>query len=439
MSTATPPWPPEHEARRAVLVLMVAYIFSYIDRQILAMLVGPIKADLGVTDFELSLLNGLAFAVCFTVLGVWPVGQWADRGNRRNLAAAGVFFWSLMTAVCGRVTSYAGLFVARIGVGVGEATLAPAAYSMIADYVPPARRGRALGLFSMGIYFGIGVAIMVTGLVVQAVGSMPVMHWPVIGEVRGWQVAFLILGPPGMLVSLWLLTVREPVRREAAAATTDVRYVDVWRRIREHAGFYANLIFGVSMLTLTFNAVAFWIPAHLLRVHELSPLQVAFSYGPIMFVAGSLGILAGGVLADRWRSAGRADAELQVVLCGALALGPLVIAAFQLRDATLAIALLAPLLFVTSFPFGAASAALQMVTPNRFRARTSAIYLLVINLLGIGLGSSAASFVSDVVLKDEQRIGDGVTAVAAIAAPLAAWLIHRARPTYRRLTLTAAS
>jgi len=439
MSAATPPWPPEHEARRAVLVLMVAYIVSYIDRQILAMLVGPIKADLGVTDFELSLLNGLAFAVCFTVLGVWPVGQWADRGNRRNLAAAGVFLWSLMTAVCGRVTSYAGLFVARVGVGVGEATLAPAAYSMIADYVPPARRGRALGLFSMGIYLGIGVAIMVTGLVVQAVGSMPVMHWPVIGEVRGWQVAFLILGPPGMLVSLWLLTVREPARREVAAATTGVRYADVWRRIREHAGFYANLIFGVSMLTLTFNAVAFWIPAHLLRVHELSPLQVAFSYGPIMFVAGSLGILAGGVLADRWRSAGRADAELQVVLYGALALGPLVIAAFQLRDATLAIALLAPLLFVTSFPFGAASAALQMVTPNRFRARTSAIYLLVINLLGIGLGSSAASFVSDVVLQDEQRIGDGVTAVAAVAAPLAAWLIHRARPTYRRLTLTAAS
>jgi len=439
MSAATPPWPPEHEARRAVLVLMVAYIFSYIDRQILAMLVGPIKADLGVTDFELSLLNGLAFAVCFTVLGIWPVGQWADRGNRRNLAAAGVFLWSLMTAVCGRVTSYAGLFVARVGVGVGEATLAPAAYSMIADYVPPARRGRALGLFSMGIYFGIGVAIMVTGLVVQAVGSMPVMHWAVIGEVRGWQVAFLILGPPGMLVSLWLLTVREPARREVAAATTGVRYADVWRRIREHAGFYANLIFGVSMLTLTFNAVAFWIPAHLLRVHELSPLQVAFSYGPIMFVAGSLGILAGGVLADRWRSAGRADAELQVVLYGALALGPLVIAAFQLRDATLAIALLAPLLFVTSFPFGAASAALQMVTPNRFRARTSAIYLLVINLLGIGLGSSAASFVSDVVLQDEQRIGDGVTAVAAVAAPLAAWLIHRARPAYRRLTLTAAS
>ena len=329
--------------------------------------------------------------------------------------------------------------MARVGVGVGEATLAPAAYSMIADYVPPARRGRALGLFSMGIYLGIGVAIMVTGLVVQAVGSMPVMHWPVIGEVRGWQVAFLILGPPGMLVSLWLLTVREPARREVAAATTGVRYADVWRRIREHAGFYANLIFGVSMLTLTFNAVAFWIPAHLLRVHELSPLQVAFSYGPIMFVAGSLGILAGGVLADRWRSAGRADAELQVVLYGALALGPLVIAAFQLRDATLAIALLAPLLFVTSFPFGAASAALQMVTPNRFRARTSAIYLLVINLLGIGLGSSAASFVSDVVLQDEQRIGDGVTAVAAVAAPLAAWLIHRARPTYRRLTLTAAS
>ncbi|MBU3672569.1 MAG: MFS transporter [Sinobacteraceae bacterium] len=438
MSAATPPWPPEREARRAVLVLMVAYIFSYIDRQILAMLVGPIKADLGVTDFELSLLNGLAFAVCFTVLGVWPVGQWADRGNRRNLAAAGVFLWSLMTAICGRVTSYAGLFVARVGVGVGEATLAPAAYSMIADYVPPARRGRALGLFSMGVYLGIGVAIMVTGLVVQGVGNLSVMHWPLIGEVRGWQVAFLILGPPGMLVSLWLLSLREPTRRDAGD-TAGVRYADVWRRIREEAGFYANLTFGVSMLTLTFNAVAFWVPAHLLRAHELSPLQVAFSYGPIMFVAGSLGILAGGMLADRWRAAGRADAELQVILYSALALAPLVIAAFQVSDAALAIALLAPLLFVTSFPFGAASAALQMVTPNRLRARTSAIYLLVINLLGIGLGSSAASFVSDVLLNDEQRIGDGVTAVAVLAAPLAAALIHRARPTYRRLTLTAAS
>lgn len=438
MSDATPPWPPEREARRAVLVLMVAYIFSYIDRQILAMLVSPIKADLAVTDFELSLLNGLAFAVCFTVLGVWPVGHWADRGNRRNLAAAGVFLWSLMTAICGRVTSYAGLFVARIGVGVGEATLAPAAYSMIADYVPPARRGRALGLFSMGIYLGIGVAIMVTGLVVQAVGNMPVMQWPLIGEVRGWQVAFLILGPPGMLVSLWLLTVREPARRDAGA-TTGVRYADVWHRMREEAGFYVNLTCGVSMLTLTFNAVAFWIPAHLLRIHDLSPLQVAFSYGPIMFVAGSLGILAGGMLADRWRSAGRTDAELQVMLYSALALAPLVIAAFQVSDSALAVALLAPLLFVTSFPFGAASAALQMVTPNRLRARTSAVYLLVINLLGIGLGSSAASFVSDVLLHDEQRIGDGVTAVAALAAPLAAWLINRARPAYRRLTLTAAS
>ena len=177
----------------------------------------------------------------------------------------------------------------------------------------------------------------------------------------------------------------------------------------------------------------------MLRAHDLSPVQVAFSYGPIMFVAGSLGILAGGMLADRWRSAGRTDAELQVILYSALALAPLVVAAFQVSDTALAIALLAPLLFVTSFPFGAASAALQMVTPNRLRARTSAIYLLVINLLGIGLGSSAASFVSDVLLQDERRIGDGVTVVAVLAAPLAAWLIHRARPNYRRLTLTGAS
>ena len=426
------PWPAPRQAWYAVLVLMVAYLFSYIDRQILSMLVGPIRADLGLTDTEVSLLHGLAFAVCYTLLGVWPVGRWADTGNRRNVISAGVFIWSLMTALCGRSYSYLTLFLARIGVGVGEAALTPSAYSMIADYFPPQQRGRALGIFAMGVYFGIGAAIMITGVVVQLVAATPSVTLPLFGEVRSWQVAFLALGPPGILVALWVLTIREPARRGVHSATQPT-FGAVLLHVRQHFGFYGGLTFGVSLLTMLFNAVAFWTPAHLIRVFAMQPRDIAFSYGPLMFVFGALGIVSGGICADWLRKRGRTDAELRVALWSALLLWPVAVTTFSVGDATTMLALLGPLLFLSSFPFGAASAAIQLVTPNQFRARTSALYLLVINLTGIGLGATTASLVSDYLLRDEQRIGAGVALVAAVAAPLAALLLGLAMRRYRAM------
>jgi len=418
-----------------VIVLMVAYLFSYVDRQILSMLVGPIKADLGLTDTEISLLHGLAFAICYTVLGVWPIGRWADTGNRRNIIAGGVFLWSLMTALCGRAFNYTQLFVARVGVGVGEAALTPTAYSMLADYFPPERRGRALGLVAMGVYFGIGAAIMITGFVVQLVSAMPPIDLPIIGEVRAWQVPFLLLGPPGILVALWVMTLREPLRRLSAAeqGMAEVSFAQVLAHVRLHSGFYLNLTLGISLLTLLFNGLAFWVPAHFMRVHAFTAADVAFTYGPIMLVAGALGILSGGILADRWRAQGRLDAELRVGLVSTLLLWPLAIFVFQAQDPTWALVALAPAIFCSSFPFGAASAALQLVTPNRLRARTSALYLLVINLTGIGFGATFASMISDFVLRDETRIGDGVSTVALVSAPLAAWLLWKAMASYRQM------
>ena len=425
-------WPAPREAWYAVTVLMVAYLFSYVDRQILSMLVGPIRADLGLSDTQVTLLHGLAFAVCYTLLGVWPIGKWADTGNRRNVIAGGVFLWSLATALCGRAYGYGALFAARVGVGVGEAALTPSAYSMIADYFPPERRGRALSLFATGVYFGIGAAIMITGVVVQQVAASPVVQLPVLGEVRSWQVAFLVLGPPGILVALWTLTVREPERRGRLDAAQP-GFGAVLGYVREHARFYASLTFGISLLTMLFNAVAFWVPAHLIRVHGFEPVRIAFTYGPIMFVFGALGIVAGGWLADRLRARGVLDAEMRVAAWSALALWPVALFAFQVRDSGLMVASLAPLLFLSSFPFGAASAAIQLVTPNQFRARASALYLLVINLTGIGFGATAASVVSDYLLRDDQRIGDGVSVVAAIAAPLAALLIWNGLGPYRAM------
>lgn len=424
-------WPAASHARYAVIVLMVAYLFSYVDRQILSMLVGPIKADLGLTDTELSLLHGLAFALFYTVFGIWPIGTWADKGNRRNIIAGGVFLWSLMTALCGRMTSFAGLFAARVGVGVGEAALTPTAYSMLADYFPPEKRGRALGLFSMGVYFGIGVAIMVTGALVQYVSSLPPIDLPLIGEVRGWQIPFLLLGPPGILVALWMMTVQEPPRRGTTAELPS--FGAVISHLLAHRSFYLNFFFGVSCLTLLFNGIAFWFPAHLMRSFGVDALFVAFTYGPIMFFAGAAGILAGGILADRWRASGNKTAEIRVALVSALCLWPVSIATFQVDNVSYALILSVPTLFLSSFPFGAASSAIQLVTPNQLRARVSAIYLLIINIIGIGLGATVASAISDYVFADENRIGDGISIVALLSAPVAALLFWRSRETFKAL------
>ena len=424
-------WPPASQARYTVIVLMVAYLFSYVDRQILSMLVGPIKADLGLSDTEISLLHGLAFALFYTLFGIWPIGTWADKGNRRNIIAGGVFFWSLLTAVCGRMTSFAGLFAARVGVGVGEAALTPTAYSMLADYFPPEKRGRALGLFSMGVYFGIGVAIMLPGARVQYVSVLPPFDLPLIGEIRGWQIPFLLLGPPGILVALWVMSVQEPPRQGVTAELPSIRAVIA--HLLVHKGFYLNFFFGVACLTLLFNGIAFWFPAHLMRSFGVDALFVAFTYGPIMFFAGAAGILTGGILADRWRANGDRTAEIRVALLSVLFLWPSAIATFQAGDVTLALILAVPTLFFSSFPFGAASSAIQLVTPNQLRARVSAIYLLVINIVGIGLGATVASAISDHIFADESRIGDGVSWVAFVSAPVAGLLFWRCQKTFRAL------
>ena len=197
-----------------VAVLTVCYTLSFIDRQILSLLVGPIKAEFAVSDTQVGLLGGLAFSLFYTIVSL-PAGRLVDRLNRRNIIAAGVFFWSLMTAACSVAMGYPGLFLARMGVGVGEATLAPAAVSMISDTFPNEKLGAAMSLYGVGIYLGSGLALLVGGLVVQLVTQTATLTLPFFGEVASWRATFLVTGIPGLLVALWVLTLREPTRRKA--------------------------------------------------------------------------------------------------------------------------------------------------------------------------------------------------------------------------------
>jgi len=425
-----PSWPRPAYAWYATSVLMLAYTLSYIDRQILSMLVGPIKADLGVSDTQIGLLQGFAFAVFYTLVGI-PMGRLADRGDRRRIIAWGVFVWSLATAASGLAKSFGQLFTARVAVGVGEAALGPAAYSMIADQFPPEKRGRALGVYSMGVYLGIGLAAIIGGAVVGRLAGQPPFPVPLIGELASWHVAFLVVGLPGILLALWVRTLREPERHGVApAARSEIPLAEVLGFARAHLRLFGAHFAGFSMLTLSFNAIAFWMPPYLQRSHGLSPGEFGTVLGLILAIGGAAGIVTGGIAADALRKRGMRDAELWPGIVSAVAIWPLGIATAQAPDGGLALVLFTGFMFFSSFAFAAAAAAIQAATPNRMRGQMSAVYLFCVNLAGIGLGSFLTGFVNDYAFGDEMRIDDSMAWIVGLAAPCAALLLVSARRPY---------
>ncbi|MEX1033743.1 MAG: MFS transporter, partial [Cellvibrionaceae bacterium] len=206
------PYPKEFYAWYVVLILMIVYIFSFMDRQILALLVGPIKADLDISDTQMSLLMGFSFAIFYTIFGI-PIARLADSKNRVGIIAIGLATWSMFTALCGMSSKFWTLALARMGVGVGEAALSPSAYSLITDYFRPHRQALAISIYGAGIYIGSGLAYVLGGYVVGFTAGAETVALPVVGDVKPWQSVFFMIGVPGLLFTVALLTVREPVRR----------------------------------------------------------------------------------------------------------------------------------------------------------------------------------------------------------------------------------
>jgi MFS family permease len=426
------PWPSPAAGWYAVFVLTVVYVLSFIDRTILSLLVGPIRADLGLSDTQISLLHGFAFAIFYTTLGI-PIALLADRLNRRNIVALGCAFWSLATAACGLARDFWTLFLARVGVGVGEAALSPAAYSMIADSFPPNRLGRAVAVYTVGAFAGAGLAFLIGGAVVGTVTSAAAYDVPLLGEMKPWQIVFLIVGLPGLPMALWMLTVREPPRRKPpATGTLRAALRENLHYMREHWQVYASHFAGFSLIGMVFNSAGAWLPAYLMRVHGLTPGRAGFWLGSILLVVGVAGVLVGGWLADRMSASGRADATMRVGLYAALAALPFAATATLAGTLPLTLVLIAGLLFTTTMPYGAAAAALQIVTPGRMRATATAIYLCILNLAGIGLGSALVALCTDYVFGDDLAVGKSLALVGAVCAPLAALVIAWGLPHFRR-------
>ncbi|MSR08453.1 MAG: MFS transporter [Gammaproteobacteria bacterium] len=434
--TSTPageqPWPRPAIAWYAVVILVIAFIFSFIDRIIIAMLVEPLKQDLGLTDTQIGWLQGLAFAVFYAAVGL-PIGRWADRYSRRTIIGWGIFLWSLMTAVCGLARNFLELFLARVGVGVGQAALSPAAYSMIADYFPREKLGRAIGVYQAGAFFGAGLSFLVGGLVIQLVGKAGELSLPLVGSVQPWQAVFFVVGLPGILVALLMLTVREPARRGKLAGHaagiplgTVLRYaVERWRVFVLH-------FIGFALLAVPITTIVTWAFAFFTRVLAFTPPQAALRLGGILVILSPLGVYAGGWLADALQRRGYRDAPLRVALIAAAALWPLSALATTATDPGLVLLLFCPFVFFASLSMAMAPAALQLVAPNQMRAQISATWMLVLNLVTAGVGPTAVGAITDFYFGDPLAVGQSMALVNCISVPLAALALWAALAPFRK-------
>lgn len=422
------PWPRPAYAWYALGILTLAYTVSFIDRQILSLLVEPIRRDMKISDTQISLLQGIAFAIFYTVMGL-PIARFADSHSRRATIAAGILFWSVMTAACGLAKNFWQLFGARVGVGVGEAALSPPAYSMISDYFPPERLSRAISIYSMGIYIGAGLAFIVGGTVIHLVDVAGMTTLPLIGELFPWQITFLIVAAPGLVVAMLMRTVREPVRRGVAAAArkpliagtaTSPSVKEVMAFVKERWKVLLCHNLGYALFALIGYANISWIPTFIIRTYGWSASQVGLIYGMLILVFGTAGVVFGGWWADRLRARGRTDANMRVTLYAALAIIPPLIAAPLMDDPVLALILIAPGVFLVSLPFGVAPAALQVITPNQMRGQVSALYLFVANIIGLGLGPTVVALITDYGFGDDQALRYSLAIMGGVTAPLAA-------------------
>ena len=409
-----------------VFLLTVASTLSFIDRQILNVMIGPVKRDLGgLTDTEISLIIGLAFSTVYS-LTTLPLARIADRFNRRNVIAAGIFSWSLMTALAGMANSFWQLFVARMGVGVGEASLGPATTSMLADYYEEHRLPLAYGIVATAPFIGTGLASMVGGPLIDYLEAQPLMVLPVFGEMYSWQTVLVVVGLPGILLALVMFTVREPSRTGASADKTEgYSYTELWEFCKERRKYLSYHFIAYLCLSIQGFAFLTWIVEFFVRIHGWSRTEIGLTYGSIAFFVGILGSVWAGFYAGKMLARGRVDAPMRLTMWGTIALGPLAVLMPLLDSDWLAIAVIIPITFFMSMPPGLSNAALQAISPNRLRGQMIAVYLICVSFLSYLFAPLIIGLMNDYVFGREDAIDLSLSSLAFVnylVAAICLWL-----------------
>jgi len=403
-------------ARSAIILFATAYVLSFVDRQILALLIGPVKADLGLTDFRFALLNGLAFASLYSVLGL-PISALSDRMPRPPIIASGIALWSIATIGCALSEGFWSLFACRMVVGIGEAALVPAVYSFLADIVPPARLGRTLALFSLGSFVGAGLAYLFGGILLSAIHDARTWY-----GIASWKLCFLAVGLPGLpLAATVALVVREPGPR--AAPLRAAAGLSAPRFLGRYPIFFIAHFLGYSSTAITLFSLMSWAPAFFMRAHHMPRAEVGELMGLIVIVCGCGGAYASGRLIDLLAQRGVSTPSVRAGMTGALGAIVFLSLSLSIANGTASVIFMAAAFFFASFPMPPSAIVLQQIAPKALRAQLSAVLLLCNALIGLSGGSMLIGYLDDGVFIGPQGVGHALLLVAGGASVLALGLI----------------
>lgn len=417
---------PASSTRYAVyvlIILMLAYMLSFMDRVLISLMIEPIRTELGLGDTQIGLLVGFGFVLLYSIMGI-PFGSMADKSNRRNLMVFGVLGWSAATAASGFAGGFITLLAARALVGIGEATLSPAAYSTIADRFERKNIGMAVSIYSMGVSLGGGMAMLCGGLLVSWAMKT---HIPMASfDLTGWRLAFVVVGLLGVpFAALMMLTVREAKRRQASSEAPPLK--DIFKLALSNKKAFGGVIIGYSVLVIAAFIPTLWAPAHFARAYGMTPAQVGMAFGIIIGVFGTFGLFLGGLLSDMLARRGRYDAPVLIVMLSALTQAPLLIGAFLVSDLKLALGLAAAGMICSCMFGGLQAGTLQLLTPANMRGRMSAIYLLVANIAGMGIGPLLIGFCSEHLFSGPTSLGQSLALITGLAVGISLIILAATR------------
>lgn len=439
------PWPSPARAWYAIAVFALALMFNFLDRGIVGLLVHPIQQDLHLDDIEVGLVAGLGYILFYAIIGL-PIARLADVGIRRTIVGIGIAVWSLATVFCGLAQNFWHMFIARMGVGAGEAANGPPVFSMISDLFPPQKLPRAIGVLNFGFIGGTGLAAIfgavvllllfgvpqggVSESVLQFLGiSLPsdkdilqsTVTVPIFGELRAWQLTFIAVGLPGLIVATLMFTVKEPRRRGRVAKAgvhTNVPIREVARFFGNNWRTYTPMFLGLAFNIIPAVGLIIWGAEYFRRSFGWAPADYALTSGVIIILVGPFGLMFGGWLAGYLQRKGRDDANLRVVVYSFL-LNLVALLAFTLASSPgLALAAFGISQFVAMWVPGPFNAAIQVVTPNEMRGQITALFLFIFNIIGFGLGPLVVPWVTEHVFRDPMQLGNGLALTIGLLIPL---------------------
>lgn len=403
-----------------VTVLFGMYVFSWLDRLILSMLVGFIKSDLTLSDFQMSLALGPAFALSYAIFGL-PIGWAADRYSRRWVIFLGVLVWALATVAGGFARSFEVLLICRVFVGIGEAALLPAAYSLLADEFPRDRLTFATSVFQMAGKVGSATAFGLGGIAIAYAQTLHGADLPFIGHAQQWQIVMVMVGAPGFLLALLVFTFRDPGRKDSAgmvsrsAVTRGGGWDDLLGFLRPHWQLIGLMMVSFSCLAICGYSMTSWIPAYIARRFAWAPTE----YGPalsLMNLVAAASLVVNGRIVDCLYARGMKDVHLRFYSWLVIGLLPAVALIFYVGNAYLFLALYGVVQFIT-VPFMIyISAIMALLAPSALRSRLIAIFMFVFNILGLGAGPAIVGALTDFVFRDEARLGSSLAIVLIVGS-----------------------